>query len=204
MRRWMAVPMMLLLLLSACGAEKTSAQEPVRLRTSLNEAGGCSFLLELTADYGDYIKNYALRCNCNGDETYFTVTAPEEAAGISAIVSGAAAQVVYEDTVLAIEDFQSRKISPMAAPYLLHQCWCSGYILSIADEEAGQWVEYQLGYGSRQMQVSVRLENGTPTYAEISDGEKVLITCKITDFTLAGKEAGTNETTEENLGGGQS
>ena len=92
MRLRTAVPMMLLLLLSACGAVKESAH-----------------------------------CDSDvGGETCLTVRAPEIAQGITATVSGEDAQVSYGDTTLAVEDFASRRISPMAAPYLLTLAWSEG------------------------------------------------------------------------------
>lgn len=55
----------------------------------------------------------------DGSGAEFTVTAPENAQGITATVSGDGAKVSYDSTVLAVENFETRKISPMAAPYLL-------------------------------------------------------------------------------------
>lgn len=129
MRLRTAVPMMLLLLLCACGAGKESAQTPVSFRTALCGAGGCSFQLALKADYEEYTREFTLVCQSQvAGETSLTVQSPQNAEGITATVSGDSADVSYGDTVLAVENFETRRISPMAAPFLLTKAWSEGYI----------------------------------------------------------------------------
>lgn len=184
MRLKIAVPMLLLLLLCACGAGETSAQTPVRFRTSLTEAGGCDFAAAVTADYGDYIRQFSLNCSAEIGNTTLTVTAPDNAAGITAAVSGDKATVSFGDTILAVEEFSTRKISPMAAPYILERAWSTGYISSTGMDGEWEAVEYLLGYGSDQLTILTCFSGQLPLRAEISDGESTLIICEITDFTL--------------------
>ncbi len=207
MRLKSAVPMLLLLLLCACGAAKESAQTPVSFRTALASAGRCNFTADLTADYGDYTREFTLECHGDvGGDTALTVMAPELAQGISATVGGDGAQVSYSDTVLAVENFESRTISPMAAPYLLTKAWSEGYISSCGQD--GQWeqVHYLLGYGSTELEIITCFSGQEPQYAEISDGKNTLISCKISNFTLQKKaeQNGRKENTEANMGGDQS
>jgi hypothetical protein len=191
--------MLLLLLLCACGAEKTSAQTPVLFRTSLLEAGECSFTAALRADYGETVRDFTLDCSCNTDGGTLTVLAPDTAAGITATVSGDQAQVSFDDTILAVEEFESRKLSPLGAPYLLEEAWTGGYISSVSMEDTRELVEYALGYGSEQLTITTTFSEGTPVYAEISDGKNTLISCEITAFELSKKED--EEHAETNLGG---
>lgn len=204
MRLKLAVPMLMLLLLGACGAEKTTAQTPVTFRTSLLSAEGCSFTLTLRADYGDYVRDYTLGCQTDTGSASLTVLAPQEAQGITARVYGENAQVSYDDTVLAVEDFESRDISPMAAPYLLKMAWAEGYIS--ASSRDGDWevIEYTLGYGTEELTVTTAFEEKVPVYGEISDGKKTLISCEITDFSFNTKEAEPNDNAQTDLGGDQS
>ena len=127
--------MMMLLLLCACGAAKTSAQTPVRFRTELLEAGRLSCQLLLRADYGEYVRDFTLDCWYTPDEASLQVVEPEIAKGITASVSGEGAKVSYDSTVLAVENFESRRISPMAAPYLLGKAWTEGYIASMGESD---------------------------------------------------------------------
>lgn len=203
MRLRFAVPMLLLLLLCACGAETKEARQPVDLRTSLNAAGGCSYTLELRASFGDYYRDFSLSCRGNGEETVFTILSPEPAEGITATVSGTDATVIYDDVVLAVEKFQTRHLSPMAAPYLLNYALSKGYIASTGMDGELLQVSYTLGYGSRSMHLRVYFDGDMPVSAELSDGETTLITCKIKDFQIITKEDGQYDRTETNLGGDQ-
>lgn len=184
MRLKFAVPMLLLLLLCACGAGETSAQTPVSFRTGLKEAEGCSFISAVTADYGDYIRQFTLECDCALDSSTLTVREPDNAAGIIATVSGETATVSFGDTILAVEEFATRKISPMAAPYLLERAWCEGYISSTGRDGMSETVEYLLGYGSDELIITTVFEDGIPLRAEISDGKNSLVTCEISDFSM--------------------
>ena len=74
MRLIRAVPMLLLLLLCACGTDQTSAQTPVHFRTALTENGGCTYDMQLRADYGDYIRDFTLSCTYDGSGASLTVT----------------------------------------------------------------------------------------------------------------------------------
>ncbi len=179
-----AVPMILLLLLTGCGAERASAQTAVSFRTSLNEAAGCSFQAEVTADYGDHIREYTLECSCTPAETGFTVVAPEQIAGITATVTGEDAAVSYEGTILAVEEFSTRRISPMAAPCILERAWREGYVQATGMDGDLEQVEYRLGYGSAELTVMTVFSQGIPRRGEISDGKNNLITCNISEFTL--------------------
>lgn len=192
--------MLLLLLLCACGAENSGAQQPVDLRTSLNAAGACSYTLDLRASFGEHYRDFSLSCRGNMEETMFSVLSPEAAKGITATVSGNDAAVSYDDVVLAVEDFETRQLSPMAAPYLLNYALMKGYIDSTGMDGDLLQVNYTLGYGSRSLTVRVYFDGETPVSAEISDGENTLITCEMKDFQIIQKEANQNDGTETNLG----
>lgn len=184
MRQRIAVPMLLLLLLCACGAENTSAQTPVLFRTSLIESGGCSFEANVTADYGTYVRQFTLSCLIEEEEARLTVEEPEYASDITAVVSGDQATVQFSDTVLGLEQFTSREISPMAAPYILAQAWENGYISETGMDGELEQVTYLLGYGLDQLTVITNFRGQVPETVWVSDGTNDLLTCEIKDFSL--------------------
>ena len=201
MRLKIAVPMILLLTLCACGVK--NEQEPLRFRTALTEAGGCSYDTVLTADFGDYLRQYSLNCDCSAEgATEFTVLAPEGAAGITATVEGEDAAVSYDDVTLAVEEFSSRRISPMAAPHLLVQAWSHGYMESWGMDGDYLQVTYVLGQGLNRIDVVTWFSDGVPVRGEITDGTNRLISCEIMDFSLRKKEKDDGEDTQTDLGGG--
>ena len=201
MRLIRAVPMLLLLLLCACRTDQTSAQTPVHFRTGLTESGGCTYQMQLRADYGDYIRDFTLDCTFDGSSASLTVMEPETARGITASVAADGAKVSYDSTVLAVESFETRKISPMAAPYLLGQAWSQGYISSTGMDGDQETVIYTLGYGNETLEITTAFSQGIPVRAEISDGSHNLLTCEISDLTLQKKEVNDHEDVKTNLGG---
>lgn len=209
MRLKIAVPMMLLLLLCACKAAEESAQTAVSLRTGLVSSGECSFFADLKADYGTHVREFNLACHSviSGD-TRLTVLGPQTAEGVTATVSGEGADVSFGDTVLAVEEFETRRISPVAAPYLLSKAWSEGYISQCGKDGELETAEYTLGYGAEQLSITTWFQGGVPLRAEISDGKSVLITCEISEFSMEKtKEDDENgkqpaENAETDLGGG--
>lgn len=182
MRHKLAVPMLLLLLLCACGADNISAQTPVQFRTGV-AASGCRFQAHITGDYGEYVREFTLECICQKEETCLTVLEPEVAQGIRATVSGEEAKVEFADTILAVEEFAERQISPMAAPYVLFRAWTEGYVSSVGQDGELEQVTYLLGYGQEQLMVTTCFSGRIPVKAWVSCGEKDLIVCEISDFS---------------------
>lgn len=202
MRRLLAVPMLLILLLCACGSTELSARTPVRFRSELLSKDGCSFTTALTADFGTYTRNFTLDCSCTREEAKLTVRLPEEAAGITGTISGKNAEISFMDTVLAVE--QCSSVSPLALPGILYQAWTEGYISSMSMDGELEKTEYTLGQGTEQLRVLTWFREGQPIRAEVSQGETTIISCTIENLAYITKEAENYESAEENLGGGQS
>lgn len=181
MRLKIAVPMLMILLLCGCGTRSEITEVPVQFRMGLREAGGCTYTVALTADYGDYVREFTLDCDCTMDGSSFTVIEPDSVAGITATVSNEQAQVSYRDTILAVESFSTRAVSPMAVPFLLTKAWSEGYISAVGEPEQ---VEYLLGFGTDELVVSTVFDENIPAECEVSDGTSTLITCQITEFKL--------------------
>ena len=143
-------------------------------------------------------------------ETRLTVLGPQTAEGVTATVSGEGANVSFGDTVLAVEEFETRRISPVAAPYLLSRAWSEGYISQCGKDGELETAEYTLGYGAEQLTITTWFQGGVPLRAEISDGKSALITCEISDFVMQKTEEDDGnannpepaENPETDLGGG--
>ena len=102
-----------------------------------------------------------------------------------------------------MEDFSSRRISPMAAQYLLTKAWSEGYISACGMDGELEQVTYALGYGAGQLTIETWFSGGAPLRAEISDGQQTLIFYEISDLTLKKKaeQNGNTQAAETDLGG---
>ena len=205
MRLRIAVPMILLSLLCACGTGNPSARTPESFREELVRQGLCSYTMTLRADYGDRVRDYTLDCVCPLEgPTELTVLAPEIARDITATVGGGDATVSFQDTVLAVEDFGSRPASPLSAPYLLLRAWSGGSLRSAFRDGDLDAAEYLLDCGGRELTVTTWFREGLPLRAEISDGSRVLLTGEIENLAIQKKaDDHEQEPAETNLGGDQ-
>lgn len=92
----------------------------------------------MKADYEEYTREFTLVCQSQvAGETSLTVQSPQNAEGITATVSGDSADVSYGDTVLAVENFETRRISPMGGALFADEGWSEGYISACGRRSVG-------------------------------------------------------------------
>ena len=179
---------LLLALLTGCAGTELAkpSQQALDLRTALMEAGGCRFTAEITADYGDRVYAFTLACGYTVDgEAALTVTEPETIAGITATVSADGATVEFDGAALDFGQMANGYVAPLAAPWILGNCWTSEYIQSAGADGDFQRVTYLQGYNEAELVLDTWLDShNTPVYCEISwDGSRCL-TVTLTDFRL--------------------
>ena len=84
MRKWLCVPMMALLLLSACGGK--GEQEAADLRDRYHDMDGCVMEAAVSCSQGDRAWQAELRCEYVPDgRTTVEVLSPETIAGVRAL-----------------------------------------------------------------------------------------------------------------------
>ncbi len=170
----------------------TPMDEAIAFRAGLQRAGGCSFLAQVTADYGDEIYTFALSCDTGADGTlHFTVTAPESIAGITGNVSGETGNLTFNDTVLSFSALADGQISPVAAAYTLQQSWRSGYISTCSLEEEYLVMSVDTSFDDDPLTVDTWLdkEKGIPLFAEICYNGRRILSVTISDFQyMSGNE----------------
>ncbi|MBE6933616.1 MAG: hypothetical protein E7462_00960 [Ruminococcaceae bacterium] len=133
MRRIM-VFLMVIILLSGCAADSAQMDRAIALRGKVQQKD-VSFDTELTADYGDKIYTFSMKCQ--GDKTgnlKFTVTEPQTIAGISGTVSQGSGKLSFDDQVLAFDILADGLISPVSGPWVLLETLRSGYLTSCNQE----------------------------------------------------------------------
>ena len=62
-----ATALLLVLFLAGCSAKNTAMERCLKLRTTLLAASACTFEADITADYGDKLHSFTLRCEVDAD-----------------------------------------------------------------------------------------------------------------------------------------
>lgn len=170
----------------------TPMDEAIAFRTGLQSAGGCGFLAQVTADYGDEVYTFSLACDTNAEGTLsFTVTAPESIAGICGNVSGETGNLTFSDTVLSFSALADGQLSPVAAAYTAARSWRTGYITTCGAEDDRLVMSVDSSYDDNPITVETWLdrEKGVPLFAEICYNGRRILSVTISDFQyMSGNE----------------
>lgn len=196
-QKLLAVPMLLLCLLCACGGnEKDPLQAPVDFRAALLAHGGCCFQLQARAESGGAVWELTLDCalDAAGSGTV-TVLAPETIAGITAETDGSTGRLRYQTLALGLGTLPGVELAPAAAPGRLVRAWAQDWISSAGAEDDNLLVCYEADTFSVRTRFDAA---GVPVRAELAVDGSVYFDAEIQNFVW---KAGTNdETTQKDLG----
>lgn len=196
-RRWMCLPMIALaLLLGGCGPVEGSAEEQLALeiRGEYLELAGFSASLELTADYGQRVYQYAMDVSWEREgETVLTLTAPETVAGVTARLRDGETALEYDGMRVETGPLDQSGLSPVDAVPALLGYIREGYIAACGMEELdGKKVlrlicrdpEKTAGEG---LECSLWFDPGTHALlrGELSQDGFTVIRCGVVDFSPA-------------------
>lgn len=189
----LCVPMMTLLLLSACGCSPAGAGEGEELALAIRgeylEQPAWTAAAAVTADYGQRVYQYELTAACDGEETTLALTAPETVAGIAARLKGEEGLLEYDGISVETGPLDGDGLSPVSAIPVLLETARSGYIRTCTlDGEAGLLrldcgdPEGEPGAG-REISLWFDADSHALVKGEISvDGFRAIL-CEFTDFT---------------------
>ena len=137
MKRIAAV-LTLLLLLAGCGTHNGDLDRAVSLRNKLVKSNGLEFDAVITADYGDKIHKFSMRCTSDAlGNIKFTVTDPATIAGISGLISEDGGKLTFDKEALAFQLLADGQIAPVAAPWILMNTLIGGYLTACGEDGAG-------------------------------------------------------------------
>jgi len=89
------------------------------------------------ADYGDKIFDFKITCTETPDETAVEIKAPEEIAGVRAVVTEEGYELSYDGAVMTTGAVTRNGLSPMEALPCLIECWRDGYFIAALRETYG-------------------------------------------------------------------
>lgn len=164
-------------LLSGCAGENTELERGMELRSKLLKAEHVEFDADITADYGDKLHNFSMKCRGDADGTvHFTVTEPETIAGITGKVSGDRGIVTFDEIALSMDLLTDDQLSPIGAPWVFLKTLRSGYLRAAGQEDEQTRLTIQDSYEEDSLQLDIWLEEGDiPIRSEILyDGKRIL------------------------------
>ena len=129
---------LLLALLCACGGGNEDNDLVLSLREDFQNMDAWSGEMELTADYGQRVYDYSVSFTGSQEEgTTLTITAPEEAAGITAVAKEGQTWLDYDGVRLETGPLDPQGLSPMdALPALLTELE-TGTVAEVGTETDG-------------------------------------------------------------------
>lgn len=176
----------LVFLLVGCGTDQSSVAPGLQLREKILKGDGCSFFSTITADYGEELYTFGMRCqsDSSGNLT-FCVTEPDSIADIQGTVSAEGGALTFDKEVLAFETIADGQITPVSAPWLVVQTLRSGYIRSCEQKKTGTHLIYDDSYKENAMQVDMYLSSdGLPVQADILWGGKRILSLTFEQFQI--------------------
>lgn len=190
-KQLLCVPMMTLLLLTACGSGGGNQTEELALtiRGEYLEAAGITAMVDITADYGQRVYQYTMEVAWTPEETAMTLTAPDTVAGITARVTGKDSRLEFDGLVLETGPLNEDGLTPVSAVPVLLEAVRSGYITACTLEEETGLLRLDCGdpEGTPGSGTETVLWLDTTTHTLVRsellvDGFRAIL-CEWTDFT---------------------
>ncbi len=156
------------------------------LREHILAADGCSFEMEITADFGDATYSFGLQCEADKQgNVRFSVLTPETIAGITGIIDQTGGKLTFDDKALVFSLLADGEVSPVSAPWLVLKTLRSGYLSGAGSEGEYTRITAYDSYEIDALQVDIWLDGqGMPIQAEtIWQGRRVL-SMRIHNFTI--------------------
>lgn len=181
---WFLVAMVFLV---GCSGETSELDRGIALRQQLLKCNSCSFVAEVTADFGDKLYTFTLDCQGQADGSLlFSVQKPDSISGIIGVLSAGGGKITFdEDRAVAFPMLAEGEVTPVSAPWLLYHTLRSGYIAACGQE--GELLRLTLNdsYEEEALQVDVWLDDqDRPQVAEILWHGRRILTIQVRKFQI--------------------
>ena len=173
-------------LLAGCTGKRDEMDRCMALRADLLAAQGCSFDVSVTADYGDAVQSFRLRCEGRSDGTLgFEVLEPESIRGVAGRFAAGKGELVFDGTAVSFPLLADEQVTPVSGPWILLKSLLGGYLTACTMEDELLRLTVDDSYEEDALQLDVWL-NGEdePVQAEILyDGRRIL-TMTVENFRI--------------------
>ena len=171
--------------LCGCGMKGDAEARGLALREKLLNHG-CSFIAEITADFGDKTYTFSAGCTADNDGTVkFIVKEPQSIAGIAGTLTKENGYLTFDDAALAFPLLAEGEVSPVSAPWILMQTLKGGYLSSACMEDSYARLTIHDSYENDALQLDIWLdENDLPCRADILWQGRRVLSVVVKDFTI--------------------
>ena len=182
MKRWVWL-LVCVGLLIGCAKKNDAMDDALVLRSAIMGAKCCSFSLEITADYGDGIYEFAMDCISDSQgNVNFAVTYPQTIAGITGSITADGGKLTFDDTALYIPMLTDDQITPVSAPWILMRTLLGGCITSCAQGR----ITIDDRYEDDALKLDIQLTaTGMPDTVDVYWKNRRILVLKITSFVLS-------------------
>lgn len=184
MKRFAMLALMLFVLTGCRGED--SLNRAIALRQSILTGQGCAFDAVVTADYGDKLYTFGMRCKSDSTGSLcFEVTEPESISGITGTISSQGGKLTFDDQMLAFELLADGQLTPVSAPWVVIRSMRSGYIQSCGENGDGLYIQIDDSYSKDALHVDLWTDaNSIPFRAEILYDGKRILSLDVENFTI--------------------
>ncbi|MBR5262125.1 MAG: hypothetical protein IKV47_08145 [Oscillospiraceae bacterium] len=187
MRKLAFLVLTISLLLCGCNGVRTGEETMTKFSEDIALAQKISAEAEISADVGGKAFDFTVNYTKNAEEERVEILAPENIAGISAVIQNGGASLHYDGLILAIGSITQNGISPMNVLTLAFDAISHGNFSEVRAESDGETEMTAAEYFLTDIQ-SVTLyldENAIPKYITISENGKTVVECKILSFEIS-------------------
>lgn len=185
MKRLLAA-LFVLIMLTGCAENGAELSRAMALREKLLKSNGCCFDAVITADYGEKIYTFGMKCEVDASGNLsFEVTEPATISGITGTISEKGGALKFDDQVLAFETLADGQITPVSAPWLLIHTLRSGYINACGENGSGLHMQIDDSYAEDALHMDIWTEkNDLPIRCEILWQGRRIVSIDVKDFTI--------------------
>lgn len=123
----LALTIALCLCLCACGGKGGTDRSTEEIRSEYSGIKSITMIVSVTADYGNRVYEYKLRCVGKDDAMDIEVIEPEAIKGIKAHISKEGTGLEFEGVTLDTGELFGDGLSPLEAMPMMLKAWKSGY-----------------------------------------------------------------------------
>ena len=175
---------LIIILLTGCTTEHTQLDQVLLLRERVLNSSECTFVANITADYGDCTNAFKLACSSDisGNIT-FKVLEPESIEGITGTVGSGGGNLTFDNKVLAFPALTEGELSPVSAPMIFMQGLRSGYIRTAGVKGDSVTVIIDDSYQGESLQLELSInQNHEPLNCQIMWQGVRILTVEIDNF----------------------